>query len=76
MGKVNGEKGLTLRRRKSSPEPQAETAETSEARLEKLGNVLRAKYDGVKTERIPDRLQRLIDALKEAEHKTSENEDT
>lgn len=63
-------------RRKLPPQVSNEATEPSEQRLEAMGEALRAKYSDVKTERIPDRLQRLIDALKEAEHKASETDET
>ena len=43
-------------------------AETSvDDAVDSLAEALRQKYQDVKNEKVPDRLQRLIDALKEAE---------
>lgn len=60
---------LTAKRGKSSLHPQVEPSIPSDGRLEEIGDALREKYADLKEERIPDRLQRLIDALREAEHK-------
>ena len=39
-----------------------------------LANTLRKKYQDIQDEKIPDRLQRLIDALKEAERREKEGD--
>ncbi|MEL6724908.1 MAG: NepR family anti-sigma factor [Pseudomonadota bacterium] len=59
---------MTPKRGKSSQHPQIERSTPSEDRLGEIGDVLREKYADLQNEPIPDRLQRLIDALREAEH--------
>ena len=58
---------LTAKRGKSSLHPQVEPSIPSDGRLEEIGDALREKYTDLQDEPIPDRLQRLIDALREAE---------
>ena len=59
---------MTAKRGKSSLHPQVERSIPSDERLEEIGDALREKYADLQDEPIPDRLQRLIDALREAEH--------
>lgn len=44
------------------------------AQLAELGEALRAKFDAVKAEPIPERLQKLIDAMRAAEQ-TEQSDD-
>ncbi|MFN3212985.1 MAG: NepR family anti-sigma factor [Henriciella sp.] len=53
--------------RKKVAKPASDEAE------ETLAAALRRKYQAVQDEKIPDRLQRLIDALKEAERSTKKS---
>lgn len=69
---------MTPIRGKSSLHKQADRTDSSDEtvdadadaaeRLEALKQALQEKYEDIKNERVPDRLQRLIDALREAEH--------
>ncbi|MHA7899492.1 MAG: NepR family anti-sigma factor [Henriciella sp.] len=59
---------MAPKRRKSSLHPQARKPVAAANRSESVGDSLRRKYENVKAEPIPDRLQRLVDALREAEH--------
>ena len=61
---------MTLIDRKKVSNPSAPPASDSE---DTLAEALRRKYQAVKDEKIPDRLQRLIDALKEAERSSKKN---
>lgn len=58
---------MTLIDRKKVAKPASDEAE------ETLAAALRRKYQAVQDEKIPDRLQRLIDALKEAERSTKKS---
>ncbi|MEO0607660.1 MAG: hypothetical protein AAFY82_05475 [Pseudomonadota bacterium] len=62
----------SLHKQADRTESSVETDETVDAdaaeRLEALKQALQEKYEDIKNERVPDRLQRLIDALREAEH--------
>ena len=60
---------MILVERKSVPKSIPAAAEK---RPDDLGARLRKKYQDITDEEIPDRLQRLIDALKEAERRDSD----
>ncbi|MEL6416569.1 MAG: NepR family anti-sigma factor [Pseudomonadota bacterium] len=53
-------------KRKSDSDPKLATGEK---RDDSLGRALRKKYQDIQNEKIPDHLQKLIDALKEAERR-------
>ncbi|MEL7108287.1 MAG: NepR family anti-sigma factor [Pseudomonadota bacterium] len=55
--------------RKSIPHPQDKNSDAEEKSLAELSESLREEYEGVLSEPIPERLQMLMDALKEAEQK-------
>ena len=65
---------LTPPKSKSSRFEQAELPSPDRSRGEALKAALRKQYEDVKNERVPDRLQRLIDALREAEHMAREKD--
>lgn len=60
---------------KSSRFKQGELLSSDSTRSEKLKDALRNQYANVKNERVPDRLKRLIDALREAEHMARRQEE-
>ena len=62
---------LSPKRRKSSLPEQAGLPKVGSDRLVQLGDVLRQRYAEIENEPVPDRLQKLIEALKEAERKRS-----
>jgi hypothetical protein len=62
--------GVTLIDRKKVAAPPTPPSNEAE---ETLAAELRRKYRAVQDEKIPDRLQRLIDALKEAERSSKKN---
>ena len=59
---------MTAKRSNSSQQEQAERGEKQLEQSDTLRDALRKKYEDIKDERVPDHLQRLIDALREAEH--------
>ena len=63
--------GSTLIDRKTTAPPSDTSVEDA---LDTLAEALRRRYKDVKNEKIPDRLQRLIDALKEAERASKQND--
>lgn len=65
---------LTPPKTKSSRYEQGELSSPDRSRGEDLKAALRKQYEDVKNERVPDRLQRLIDALREAEHMAREKD--
>lgn len=52
---------------KSSQPEQEGLPKVGEDRLVEIGDALRKKYADIQNEPVPDRLQKMIDALKEAE---------
>ncbi|MCR9079073.1 MAG: NepR family anti-sigma factor [Hyphomonadaceae bacterium] len=58
---------MTPKRRKSSLPEQTGLPKVGSDRLVELGDALREHYAEIEKEPIPDRLQALIDRLKEAE---------
>ena len=60
---------MVERKSDSYPKPAGETQGD-----DCLANALRKKYQDIHHEKIPDRLQRLIDALKEAERHEKEGD--
>ena len=55
--------------RKSIPHPQDNSSATDEKKLAELGESLREEFKSVLSEPIPERLQMLMDALRDAEQK-------
>ena len=67
---------MTAKRSNSSRPEQAERDEKQLHPSDALRDTLRKKYEDVKDECVPDKLQRLIDALREAEHMSGEKKDS
>lgn len=65
---------MASKRRKSSRGAQPPDKIADNARLAELGDALRADYDAMKNEPIPENLQQLIEALKAAEAADSEDD--
>ena len=65
----SGRGRVTGKRSKSSPDQQVVPFPKREKSGESVGESLRKKYDDVKNEPIPENLQTLIEALREAERK-------
>lgn len=60
---------LSPKRGKSSLPEQAGLPKVGSERLVQLGEVLRQRYAEIEREPVPERLQKLIDALKDAENR-------
>ena len=58
---------MAPKRRKSDQTTRKVDTLNDKAQLAELGEALRAKYDAVKAEPIPERLQKLIDAMRATE---------
>ena len=65
---------LAPKRRKSSLIEHIEVHDLDEARLSELGDALREEYESVKDEPIPDRLRKLVEALRALDAKTDTND--
>lgn len=63
---------MVRKRRKSSPVEHTEVYALDDARLAEVSNALRAKYESVTNEAIPERLQRLVDMLRAKESEDKE----
>jgi hypothetical protein len=60
---------------KSSRRPQIVPLPEKDARSKSVGDALRKKYRGIADEPIPERLQKMVDALREAERKAAKDTD-
>lgn len=60
--------------RKSRRGPQIIPLPTQRSGAKSAGEALRQKYQGILEEPIPDRLQKMIEALREAERKEEEGD--
>ena len=58
---------MAPKRRKSDQTTRKVDTLNDNAQFAELGETLRAKYDAVKSEPIPERLQKLIDAMRATE---------
>lgn len=57
--------------RKSAPDPTQMAGDQTD---DSLAQALRKKYESIQDEKIPDKLQRLIDALKAAERQEKQSD--